>query len=591
MFWKLQIEAPLDSIELMRNGEKLLPLCSTSDFSLGLIIGERIFSERQIKFNDAWIGRGDSDKGLKLLQEETAFFPNKGEVRVSVPNVWATSIGENNYGWQLHSLDFLKDLVRLHSDTDDIQALARIEQIVRDWADQNLLMPAPSLLSWNDHASAIRLGVLGHVFIYFLRRCSEVTGFLRFLIDLALRHQLVLMDDAFYSKGTNHGLDQAFQLYLSTLTFPTFTATAVAKDLAMRRLQYEIDGAFADDGAHVENSPQYHPVILSSVLQVNATLVSLGGQAAIPNLEQFVPKSLRYLAYILRPDGLFPGIGDSEVAPIRNNLSWLSSFDGWEAVRFVASGGIEGKDFPEWHAAFPDSGYMVFRGDPEQFSQSERPHIVFKCGFLSRYHRQDDDTSFVLNALGEDWLIDGGLYIHDHGVPEREYMRSAQAHNLIMPAGAAAVRLPGDGGISRILETCTDARDAWVVGETHMFSGFVIRRRLSYDGGFALHVSDSCEAETNDVQLYRQLWQIPGTHDVEVSETGFVIRSTVTGNSLSVRIQGENILKIEKATVVTGSLNIWSRAYNKLEAATVVRVDMLGKGRLESRASLTLCRA
>lgn len=588
--WKRHIVAQADEYELVcrKLNEKGENLRLISDFSLGRLIGEREPSEYLNKLNDSWILAGDPEKGRQIKDQGVFDFQYKGKVALVPPIDWRSAKGENNFGWQLHSLSFLQNLVKLHSETGDVEALELLKEIVRDWSDQNIKPEPPSLLSWNDHATAIRLGVIGHIYVYLLRSRTNDLEFLKLLLTLAARHQAVLLDDSFYSKGTNHGLDQAFQLYVSSVIFPLFPASADSKEISNARVKFEVEKSFGTDGVHVENSPQYHPVILSSVLQVNANISRLGGGSPIGQLEAFVPAALKFLAYVLRPDGCFPPIGDSEIAPVRNNLTWLKGFEGYEACEFAMSQGERGEDFKDWHAAFTDSGYAVLRGDPDEFSHSERPHIVFKCGFLSRYHRQDDDTSFVLNALGEDWLVDGGLYIHDHGVPAREYLRSSHAHSLMMPAGAVATRFPGDGTISRLLDVRVDNRDACVTGETQMFPGFRIRRKLSYTGGLSIEVEDQVDSEEAGTRLYWQFWQIPGIHSIDVNQSGFSVRSERTGSVMSVILESDNLISVGVASEITGSLGIYSRSYNKLEPVTVIRADYLGADHVFARSIIKI---
>lgn len=590
MNWKMKIEAPAHLIDSLRCGGRSVRLAYISDYELGFVIGRKTFSDHLLRLADAWVAAGSAQQGERLLKSGEAEFRNKGSVVLTVPGDWSTASGENNFGWQLHSLDFLRHLVRLHAESGDSRALELVEKFICDWADQNLVIPLTSPMSWNDHSTAIRLGVFGQIYIYLVRNSIGALSLLRALLLLAARHQLILGEDSFYSKGTNHGLDQAFQLYLSALTFPKFEMIGDVAAISLERLRFEVAGSFSDDCVHIENSPAYHPVILSSVLQVNSAIRALGGDSPIPDLNSFVPPALKFLAYILRPDGCLPAIGDSEVAPVRNNLTWLSGFEGWSELLYAMSCGEEGRDFPAWHAVFPHSGYMVFRGDPSKFPARERPHIVFKCGFLSRYHRHDDDNSFVLNALGEDWLIDGGLYIHDHGVPEREYMRSALAHNILMPVGVSALRKPADGGISSLVDSCLDDENAYVIGRTKMFPGFEVERKLSYAGDLRLEVFDSCIAESPDQGSYLQFWHVPSVHDVDVTERGFTVLSK-TGNSMRASFSGDCMVRVSLASAADGAMGLWSPTYGKLEPVTVVCVELSGAGKVVIGASLEIVMA
>src|SRR5690606_34093799 len=85
------------------------------------------------------------------------------------------------------------------------------------------------------------------------------------------------------------------------------------------------------------------------------------------------------------------------------------------------------------------SGYAIYRSS--WGPGANQTHVIMKSGFLSKYHRQDDDLNILIYAYGEDWLIDSGLYNHNQKDPIRIYMRSIKAHNVPYIPGVSIDRV------------------------------------------------------------------------------------------------------------------------------------------------------
>lgn len=528
------------------------------------------------KLNSNWIAAGKPDAANRLQANKTYVFPNYGERVLGDPVNW--SLGEpadGNLSWQVHSLPFLRDLASAHSRGGCGWCEGYTLGVLNDWAAANVAEVTPSRFSWNDHSTAIRLTNFGNTFFYFLAQEGVDAGLLRVLLRLAQIHQRVLLDEKFYSKGTNHGLDQAYSLYLSSHFFHVLESSREARRVALERLRYELEKSFAADGVHIENSPEYHGSILMSTLQIDDAVRSMeGGSVFVAG--ELINKAIDYLALIIRPDGKYPPIGDTLVVEPTQNFEWLKEYSSYPALHYALTRGREGEDLPSWHHVFPDAGYAIFRGDPTRFNQAARPHIVFKCGFLSHYHRQDDDNNLLLFALGEEWLSDGGLYVHDHGVPEREYMRSHLAHNVMAPGGVKAERRHCPEPAPRIVSFSVADQGAFAQGVSTMYPGFRYGRRVDYAGGWDIDILDEMEALDGEAEVFHQYWQIPHQHLVSVGARCFIVMSRTTGNLMVVSVDSGELTDLGLAGTAEGVLGIRSQRYGELEPMSVVRATYRG---------------
>ncbi|MCW0217126.1 MAG: heparinase II/III family protein, partial [Prosthecobacter sp.] len=311
-------------------------------------------------------------------------------------------------------------------------------------------------------------------------------------------------------------------------------------------------------------------------LQINSIVSSLEGQALIPNLEEFVEKALAFMAYMIRPDGCFPPIGDTCTAPPRNKFEWLKAFKGYREFEYALTQGKAGAASSANHKILPVSGYAIFRGDGALFSQEDRLHLVYKCGFLSHYHRQDDDNHITLFAFGEEWLADGGLYIHDHHDAAREYLRSALSHNVFVPMGVKAERRNRPKHPPAITEFDESDTEAMVRGSSNVHAGFVCSREVRYSGALAVQILDHASSIDGSVAQYQQLWQVPGGHIVSVHPSGFFARSRKTGVVMVVTIAGDGLVDVEIVKDDPSILSVRSQSYGELEPVTVVRAKASG---------------
>lgn len=296
-------------------------LISTEDdgshVSLDFLNEERLLSlvysvnhpETLIRNHRNWLNSGDLGKAKSLKDRSEYPFNNYGIVNVGSPIDWALGQpGRDNLSWQLHSLFFLRDLARAHYVTNDISFLLCANDVIIHWTDANIRETFPSPFSWNDHTTAFRIYNLSHLFLYYKSINLDEPHIIKIIISLIARHQRVLECNDFYVRGTNHGLDQSFYLYQSTTIFSFLVQSWDAKKISLDRISYELGKSFAVDNVHIENSPEYHDLILANTLHINNFIAAIDGCGVLSDPDSLFNDGLKYLAYIIRPDGCLPPI-------------------------------------------------------------------------------------------------------------------------------------------------------------------------------------------------------------------------------------------------------------------------------------------
>lgn len=405
----------------------------------------------------------DNDELLaeRLVDENFIDTKNFGSIYCGA-DLWSSGPQQDrSWRWTLHAFLPLDPLIATGR-------LGMLNQLIGAWKIRFEHEAIEHDFPWHDHATALRLDRLSRIKLQF-PQCD--------FLDLAVRHADLLMRDDFYSKHTNHGFDQALSLILASMAFPNAEAAGAWLELGLARLGDEIYFAFTDEGVHVENSPSYHFGMIANMLRARRLLQASGHFSA--DFDEHFDKALRFLIWVTRPDRFLAYMGDS--ASYRPSVHpELADLPSAPMVEWVSTGGRAGVEPTGRFAVYEESGYAAYRSSWQ--SWPGHTHIVMKSGFLSPYHRQDDDLNVLVHAHGEDWLIDSGLYNHNRLDPVRVYMRSARAHNVPFVLGAKIDRVSVGREFASLKQIEVAGFPYAVKAETKMYqSGLVTRRLLIKD--------------------------------------------------------------------------------------------------------------
>ena len=414
-------------------------------------------------------------------------------------NFWDSGDHSNRtWKFSLHSFA-LFDVLMAAGEWDKTQEL--IEEWIRRFTP-----PDPDLLGrfpWHDHATALRLDRLSVM-------CMAGRG-LEYP-DLARQHAELLLRDDFYSKHTNHGYDQALSLLLASYAFQPYCDTTAWQETGLERLIDELNFAFNGEGVHVENSPAYHVGMTANLVRARFLLDTLQLQSGF-DFETLLNKAMLFTAWITGPDQRLALLGDSTV---RGGLppKELSDLPSYQHVLCSASGGRQGRPPSGKAIAFPDAGYGIYRSSWDAGAQPV--HLVMKCGFLSRYHRQDDDLNILLQGYGEHWLIDSGLYNHNQKDPVRIYMRSALAHNIPFLKNRAVSRVPPEIRTSALKLEQREGCEAVFSAETQMYQDTRLSRTVIVESQDCIQIIDTIKHRREDPGTYIQ-FHVPMDKKVRTS--------------------------------------------------------------------------
>jgi Heparinase II/III N-terminus/Heparinase II/III-like protein len=453
-----------------------------------------------------------------------------------------------SWQWRLNWLSFLSYLVAYHASSKFDVALDKGRDAIQSWLNKYLLTDESCDFEfvWHDHGTALRaeqiLIFLNYISQYAPAWKDNNQTFFEYA-QLACRiHAAWLAKDSFYSAHTNHGLEQTRILLLLSLAFPEEPSALNWRILALERLNSELDYAFTEEGVHVENSPSYHIFVFKVFIGIFADYSSdvLGGLAE--KFEVFATRALEFTTRILRPDGLLPIIGDTEQLSTSDSYQELfGNSQEYAHFYFANTQGKRGEKPTKLNRVYQKSGYAIFRDawlDASAYRQTF--HLVVKAGCLSRYHHQQDEGHLLLYALGEDWLIDSGLYNYNQTDPIRKYMRSRQAHNV---ASISNTRYATDFEHRMANWSINDFDDSddfpFVEMDLQVLESVRQLRRVSFDNKQAVvTVGDDffmLDGLERDVTL---LWHVPQDKKINILNDGSLQILSKTGHSLRLNITG-----------------------------------------------------
>ena len=262
----------------------------------------------------------------------------------------------------------------------------------------------------------------------------------------------------------NHLLEDAFSLAIGGHYF----GDEHMKQKGMKLMLQELNEQILPDGAHYEQSPMYHCILLDRLLDVyNVT----GTAELVP----FVQRMLGHLESICYKDGTWPFFGDAAlgIAPTPEAIrDYARRLDiSWEAL------------------PFKECGYRKI--------QSERMEAFVDVGnIMATYqpgHSHADALNFELHIDGKPFLVDTGISTYNKNT-RRQYERSTAAHNTVTSKGRNSSDVWSGFRVGKRCNVkCIKDEGNYIEAEHNGF-GSVHRRHFSINDHQFI-IADFCKAE------------------------------------------------------------------------------------------------
>lgn len=307
------------------------------------------------------------------------------------------SIATSTYQVYLQSMNIIKDLtiVGLENNTN-LFKVAR--NIIKDWIAYS--KHSKNKFLWHEHSVSARLTNI----IYFQTQSTRYKLNNKIFFELINEHCIFLNNEENY-KNNNHGLIMDKTLIFASQYLKNEKLKRFYMEKALYRVKAAIYRDFSDKGVHLENSPEYHLFVTKLISDIQQLLkendLSLG-----KNIEQLLYRASKYPAYIIKPNGVYPNLGDT------------GTMKNYKKVKFY-------KDFIDYGA-----GIVILQNqNKKDFKKSM--HLTFKCGYKSITHKHKDDLSLTYYRDGHDILTDSGKYNYNYEDEKRKFIVSPKAHSCI----------------------------------------------------------------------------------------------------------------------------------------------------------------
>ena len=371
----------------------------------------------------------------------------------------------------------------------------------------------------------------------------------------ALYSQVRLLEKKLeYHLLANHLLEDAFALYISGAFFGEERLLRKAKKLLLGQLKEQI----LPDGAHYEQSPMYHCILLDRLLDCINISSTTNYTNYTNEIKQYAVKMLGHLKSVVWSDGSIPLLNDAAygIAPTPEEI-----FDYARRLDF------------KWEAIpMKECGYRKMR--------NERMEAIVDVGNITATyqpgHTHADTFNYELRIDGKPFVVDTGVSTYNKN-ERRQLERSTVAHNCVVVDGKDSSEVWGGFRVGR---------RARVSGE---------RLAVSDDQGLAV----SGERLAHGERLANDEWlAVEAVHDgygkpckrrFEMTENQFVVEDWFDGEAISYVHLAEGADANRLAVSGDGLIGIqtkpwqYSTEYNKFHNGIVLEIAFRGHIRLAVR--------
>jgi hypothetical protein len=237
----------------------------------------------------------------------------------------------------------------------------------------------------------------------------------------------------------NHRTLELYTVFLAGVVFPEMRASADWRAFALEQIVANMREDLLPDGVQCELSTDYHHLVLKNYLNVRR-LAERNRIAVPPEMDAALNRALDFALHAHKPDGIVPSLSDGDARGFLELLAYGAELFGRDDLRWVASGGREGRAPADRCAHFPASGYSIVRSHwgehagagGEPYDQAQ--YLILDCGAVGEgNHGHFDCLSFELAAFGRSLVVDPGRYTYSEAGETnwRVHFRGTAAHNTV----------------------------------------------------------------------------------------------------------------------------------------------------------------
>ncbi len=363
-------------------------------------------------------------------------------------NEFSKDAGDIKFVWEKSRFSWLLTICRYdyHFDKDHSEFVIR--QIL-DWIDKNPLNCGPNYIC----SQECSIRILNWLFaLNFYRKSNSLTEERwQKIINSIYRQTDHVMKNINFSRiavRNNHAITETLTLYLMGLMFPKMKGASLWKKKGKKWFEQEIDYQIEDDGTFIQDSMNYHRVVIQ-LLTYAIAISDKQGDSFSGFVYEKAYKSLNFLYQCQElSNGWLPNYGNNDGAlffPLsdadyRDYRSQLDALHGLLTGKPLYEEYLEdsfwiGHKVPTFRKAFAKierrygaigfekSGYFLVR---------ERDCFTFiRCG-LFKANGSTDQLHIDAWYKGINILMDAGSYMYNTDEKTVKYFAGTESHNTIM---------------------------------------------------------------------------------------------------------------------------------------------------------------
>lgn len=258
----------------------------------------------------------------------------------------------------------------------------------------------------------------------------------------------------------NHLLEDAYALYIGGSFFNDKHLLKKAKKLLLSQLEEQI----LPDGAHYEQSPMYHCILLDRLLDC----INYEFEDGRKLKEKYAVRMLGHLESVKWGVGSIPLLNDGAngIAPTTNQI-----------FLYAKKLGLKWKKIP-----MKESGYRkMVVGNMEAIVDVGNITATYQPG-----HTHADTFNYELNIDGKPFVVDTGISTYNK-TERRQLERSTVAHNCVSPNGINSSEVWGGFRVGKRCHTTIIEDTDSIIDSTHDGFGKLYRRRFEMNAdGFSV---------------------------------------------------------------------------------------------------------
>lgn len=304
----------------------------------------------------------------------------------------------NTYQTYLHGLGIVTDLLKVSMNDNRTDLLIFARDIIIDWETKNPITKKGYV--WKEHPVSTRINNIVEF--------QEATSDIKIPEDVFSRilktHCDYLYDEKNY-KSNNHGLMMDYALLNASRFITNKKEKNMYIDKAIYRVKYLLLRDFSRRGVHLENSPEYHRLVLNLIKKIE-TVLKKNKRNLGKDETELISLAHEYKQYIIQPNNKYPLIGDT--------------------------GNIYDKNIKKIYSDFVDyeSGIAILQNKNTK-NLERSTMLTFKSGYHKLTHKHKDDLSYSFYIDGQELLVDSGKYSYNTKDPIRKHLYSPKGHNTI----------------------------------------------------------------------------------------------------------------------------------------------------------------